>query len=335
MMFVIRLSNELRRVFNSTGYNSADAIQFTLMSIPGDVIPLDSIVICIASILFFVQLRRSQELLMSQVIGISTARLIWKMLPALCLICAVFTLNREWVGPKLTAYANSWRAEKLSRGSIYLSQNRMWLYTQNGFLSAEISASGRQLNDLAYYEFEHKELKRWYVAPKANYLAGQWIARDVQHTDVKANSLETEHIPKKNLPIKLKPHIMAWSFIQPEYLSLWQIGHSLASAKKFGISGSMTWLLFTARIARPLNLLIIAMLVIAILERGVSLRFTGLSSRVALLGGMVACEFLVFHLLSTIHSGLTVTASAGVVLTIPFVLSIVYWLSVRKYRGHV
>lgn len=271
---------------------------------------------------------------MSQVFGISTARLIWKMLPALFLICAVFTLNREWVGPKLTAYANSWRAEKLSRGSIYLSQNQMWLYTQSGFLSAEISASGRQLNDVAYYEFEHKELKRWYVAPQASYQAGQWIARDVRHTDIKENSLQTERISRQNLPIKLKPHIMAWSFIQPEYLSLWQIGHSLASAKKFGISGSMTWLLFTARIARPLNLLIIAMLVIAILEKGVSLRFNGLSSRIAALGGLVACEFFLFHILSTIHLGLTVTASAGVVLTIPFVLSVVYWLYVRKSTGH-
>lgn len=329
-MFVIRLSNELRRVFNSIGYNSGDAIRFTLMSVPGDMVPLDTIIICIACILFFVQLRRSKELLMSQVFGISTGRLIWQLLPALCLICTVFTLNREWIGPKLTAYANNWRAEKLSRGSIYLSHNRMWLYTNNGFLSAEISASGRQLNDVAYYEFKDKELKSWYVAPKAVYQSGQWIAWDVQHTDIKTDQLQSEHVHKQHLPIKLKPHIMAWSFIQPEYLSLWQIGHSLASAKKFGISGSMTWLLFCARIIRPLNLLLVAILVLAVLEKGVSMRFTGFSSRIALLSGIITTEFLLFHVLSTIHVGLSIAASGGVVSIVPLSLALLYMANIRK-----
>lgn len=133
-LFMVRLLAELKRVRLS--YSSADAIFYVQGMLPSSIASYDVIIVSIATMLWFLQVRRTQELMIARVAGLSLMRLFSFMLPACCLLVLLFTVNREWFAPMMAARAKETRSLKASGGRIYFHDNYIWLETEEGFLEA-------------------------------------------------------------------------------------------------------------------------------------------------------------------------------------------------------
>lgn len=318
-LFVIRLMAELKRV--GLSYTTADVIVYVGGMLPSSLARFDSMIIFLAVCMWFLQLRRSQELLIVQVSGISMTRLIGKLLPVICLIITLFTINREYIAPNLAENAKLQRAQKVNGKAIYFQNNDMWLKTNQGFLNANIGQDAHVLKNVHYYLFQNDELYAWVVAPKVIYRSGRWIALRSERFVLTEQGHSKQTSRLLALPISLKPRVLSWSFIKPEYLSAWQIGVTLSKGTKYGISDQITWLLFCVRVVRPLNLLLIMVTTLSVLDRAISSRFVGLSSRLVALALMATGEFVLYSLMCESHNALGFPESALIALSPAILLS--------------
>jgi|GEM_PF-6800533 len=328
-LFVIRLMAELKRV--GLSYTTADVMLYVGGMLPSSLARFDSMIIFLAVCMWFLQLRRSQELLIVQVSGVSMTRLIGKLLPVICLIITLFTINREYIAPNLAENAKLQRAQKVNGKAIYFQNNDMWLRTDQGFLNANIGQDAYVLKNVHYYLFQNDELYAWVVAPKVIYRSGRWIAPSAERfvlTD-QGHSKQTSRLLA--LPISLKPRVLSWSFIKPEYLSAWQIGVTLSKGTKYGISDQITWLLFCVRVVRPLNLFLIVVTSLSVLDRAISSRFVGLSSRLVVLALLATSEFVLYALMCESHNALGFNASVLIAIC-PAILLMSVLLTLYMHR---
>ncbi|MEC8882385.1 MAG: LptF/LptG family permease [Pseudomonadota bacterium] len=329
MLFVIRLVSELKRI--RLGYSSADAIIYVFCMLPSSIARYESMIVCLATCIWFLQLRRSQELLMAQVFGVSMTKLCMRMLPAMIVIVAMFSLNREWIAPSSSEYAKEQRARKASGGRMYVQDNQMWIRTDDGFLQAIIGKNANKIRNVRYYVFEDDHLKKWQMMPDAVYRNGLWIGRNVKEFHMgKEKQIEKERLQVK-LPIGLKPRVISWSFLKPEYLSLRQIIVSLSKGSKFGISENMTWLLMAARAMRPVNMLCIMWLACSIMDKAVAMRLAGVSWRIGMVMLISSIEFFVYEFMTQRQTGLTLINSC-LVAGLPATILLTLIISIALFR---
>ena len=169
------LITELR--YLSPSYTSADAIIYALYSIPGAIIKADSIILCIATVVFFLRLRKSKELLVGHIFGLSMIQVLRGMVPLVIALITMLTINREWLAPQVSMHAKQWRIQKTLSGAVYAHPtNKVWLYTQSGFLSARMVSNFKELKNINYYQFKNDQLVSWYYSRSANYIHGEWIS---------------------------------------------------------------------------------------------------------------------------------------------------------------
>lgn len=328
-LFVVRLIAELKRVRLS--YSSADAIFYVLGMLPSSLANYDVIIVSIATILWFLQVRRTQELMISKVAGLSLFRLLGFMLPACCLLAAMFTVNREWFAPMMAEHAKEARSLKASGGRIYFHDNHVWLKTEEGFLEAQISEDAYYLHQIRYFIFNKDHLTRWIMAPKARYHNGKWYAEQVETYKLEEKGQTVTYAPRTLLPITVKPRLISWSFIRPEYLSVKQIAESLVKGDDSGIANNMTWILFMVRVFRPLNLLAVIALTLTILDKATSARFVGLGARLLVVLALALLEFLSYELLCTSRLSLSIKESAVLAL-LPVLTMVLLTVGIGFYR---
>ena len=312
-------------------YTSSDAIWYTILMLPGDLLNFDTGIVCLATCLWFLQLRKTQEILISQVFGLSMLRLLARMLPVCLTIIALLTLNREWIAPRLVEYAKSDRASRMSNGAVYVKKNQMWLYTKNGYLKAEIQTNSAQLRNVSYYEFDDTGLTQWTNLPKVDFVRGKWIAPIASQTLLGESQQTTKSLRAHELPIKLKPRVIAWSFLKPSQLSSWRMAESLLKGKKHGIAGEITWILLFDRLARPITLYLVIALTLIGLNKAIFTRIGGLGIRLAGVILCVATEYMVHQSLTSGLSHLSIGRSLGVALLMPALLAVLI-ISIVLYQ---
>jgi len=312
-LLIMRLLSELKRV--RLAYTTADAVYYVMGMLPTSLARYDSVIVCLATCLWFMHVRRTQELLVVQVAGVSLQKLLYKMLPACLCIIGLFTLNREWIAPRMAAHAKEVRSQRVSGGHVYFQDNQMWLRTPDGFLMAVIGQDSHLLQQVRYYVFKDQKLTSWWIAPKAVYYAGHWTApradHFVFHDQGQAKTLKRQ----VRLPVPLKPRVLAWSFLRPEYLSARQIAESLAKGKKLGISERISWLLLSARIMRPVNVCLLMVLTLTVLNKAISSRFVGLSVRMMVVVFVAVLEFLLYEFMCASQNALDFQSSAMIAMT--------------------
>ncbi|MBL97570.1 MAG: hypothetical protein CMF52_07115, partial [Legionellales bacterium] len=293
------LINELR--ISSAAYTSADAIIYTFYRTPASIIRADSIIFCIATIVFFLRLRKSKELLVGHIFGVSMMQVLRGLVPLVIVLITLVTVNREWLAPQVSAYAKVWRLQKTEKGTIYTTiNNKVWFYTQSGFLSAQmVTDNPKQLQDVAYYEFENDQLLYWYFSDKVNYELGDWVAPDGYKKTINNQYINTERIAEYKLPIRVKPRVIEGARLMPEFATLRQIIDSMYRGGKYGISNHITWMMLTARITRPINLFLIFIWVFVVLEHVTLPRFKGLVARLFLTILFVISERVAYEFITT------------------------------------
>ena len=329
MLFVIRLVSELKRI--RIGYSSADAILYVLCMLPSSIARYESMIVCLATCIWFLQMRRSQEILMTQVFGISMTKLCARMLPAMIMVVAMFSLNREWIAPSSSEYAKEQRARKASGGRMYVQDNQMWIRTDDGFLQARIGKNSNKIRDVRYYIFEEDHLKKWQIMPDAVFRNGLWIGRNVKEFHMGKEMQIEKELPRVKLPIGLKPRVISWSFLKPEYLSLRQIIVSLSKGSKFGISENMTWLLMAARAMRPVNMLCIMWLACSIMDKAVAMRLVGVSWRIGMVMLISSIEFFIYEFMTQRQTGLSLVDSC-IIAGVPAAILLALIMSIALFR---
>ena len=73
-LLIMRLLSELKRV--RLAYTTADAVYYVMGMLPTSLARYDSVIVCLATCLWFMHVRRTQELLVVQVAGVSLQKLL-------------------------------------------------------------------------------------------------------------------------------------------------------------------------------------------------------------------------------------------------------------------
>ena len=163
------------------------------------------------------------------------------------------------------------------------------------------------------------------------YSKGRWIAPRSERYVLLDQGQSKKILRSLQLPISLKPRVLSWSFLKPDYLSLRKIGESLIKGKKYGISDQITWLMFCVRMVRPMNLLLTMVLSLVVLDRAIPLRIMGLSTRLMVLSCIVISEFMLYTFMSSSHNVLDFQVSAVIAL-VPTALMLGFLLLLGLYR---
>ena len=303
-------------------YTSADAIIYTLYRIPASIIKADSIILCLATIVFLLRLRKSKELLVGHIFGVSMMQVLRGLIPLFIALITLVTVNREWLAPQVSAYAKIWRVKKIYKGTIYSSlDNKLWFYSKSGFLNARIVPENiKQLRDITYFEFKDDQLLSWYDSTKADYVNGEWVTASATWKTLKNLRVDTQHIDNYKLPISVKPRVIEGARLMPEYATLRQIMDSMYRGGKYGISNHITWMMLTARITRPISLFLIFVWVFVVLEHATLPRFTGLVARLALAIFVVISERIAYEFITTAQTTATVSTQVGYALCLPLAM---------------
>ena len=313
------LITELR--YLSPTYTSADAITYALYSIPGAVIKADSVILCVATVVFFLRLRKSKELLVGHIFGLSMIQVLRGIIPLVIALITMLTVNREWLAPQVSMHAKQWRIQKTLSGAVYAHPtNKVWLYTQSGFLSAQMVSNFKELRDVNYYQFKNDQLVSWYYSRSANYIHGEWVAASARKAALKNGHVVKYSVEKYRLPIRIKPHVLEGASLIPEFATLRQILDSMYRGRDYGISNQTTWMMLTARITRPINLFLIFVWVFVVLEHATLPRLKGLVARIFLTIFLVISERIAYEFITTAQTTATVSTQVGYALCLPLAM---------------
>ena len=301
-LFLARLISEFRQV--KLGYSSAAAIQYAVIMVPTTLAQYDSLIVVLATTMWFLHVRKTHELLMARIAGLSAARLLLQLIPAFLMVIICMTMNREWIAPQLASYAKEVRAMHLSKGTVLFRNNVIWMKVKDGFLQAHVTDSFDKLTQIKLFQISEGELTTWITAKEARYKRGQWRALfATQHSFVDEAQEKIRHV-QMLLPISLKPDVIAFSSLKPDLLSINQMLRSLKKTEQYGLSYKISWLLLGVRIFRPLNLLLLMVLTVVLLEKTIATRATSVGYRACTVIGIGVCEFFLFEVMSVYKSTL-------------------------------
>jgi lipopolysaccharide export system permease protein len=246
-------------------------LQLVALNVPASLYQTLPLIMVICSIMLFLNLARSSELVVTRASGRSAVR---SLFGPLLTAFAIGLISVTVLNPIVAATEN--KHEKLAAkllgqqvNSLSFSANGLWLRQGNETFQTVIHAKranldGTQLFDVALYEFDltGKATKRM-TAKSALLIDGYWSLKGVKEWLLKlGGNPEAKAIEKTSYNIKTsltKDHIQD-SFGIPASIPIWQLPSFIKKLKEAGFSARRHVVWFHMELALPLFLVAIVMI---------------------------------------------------------------------------
>lgn len=312
-------------------YRVVDLLWYTLGMMPFHLVRFQAILFVLCTLLWFVRMRQSQQLIALQVLGVSRIRLIGWLLPMTLILVGAVAVVSEGLSPIMALWAKQMRAERASGGQVSQQATVVWVRTSNGFLRAVLGDSTWNLRGVYHFSLSERGLHAWSYAPSMDYQAsGVWMANTLyEHT----LATDTPHAVKRNvrMPLHVNPDVVDLSAMRSEYLNLVQLYNGLTKGKALGLAGSLGWSMWWLRMLQPVQNGVLVTITVALLFAASAKRSRIYLSLVGAVIGMAAGCFTWMEVLRQIPLGLSFYMSLGLVL-LPLVVMVVGCWSVRAMR---
>lgn len=216
---LIKFIEQLRHVGRGS-YDMTVAGVYVLLSLPREIEQFFPMATLLGGLIGMGILASSSELTVMQSSGLSRFQIIRSaMKSALLMVLFVMALG-EWVAPLTETKAKEIRAQAISGGNLFASDNLTWAKDGDKFVSIGEVASKDELRDVTIYSFtEQLELQHITTAQSASFENGQWQLKEVGNTFIGEQiSHESRDISK--WMSSLTPDKLGVAIVKPEALSI-------------------------------------------------------------------------------------------------------------------
>lgn len=295
ILLLVDMVEQLRR-FGGGGLGLLDALYLSSLNVPESLYRILPLIMIIASIVLFLNLARSSELVVVRASGRSGLRFL--ATPILCalvigaLMVAVFN---PIVAGTSKAYADARMQLSHGKGSVLsVSDSGLWLRqgaadAQTVVRAARSNADGSELQGVTFLIFapDGQPIRR-IESEHAVLEPGAWVIRDPKVWDLTAPNPESTIVPQLSdirLASELTVDYIRDSFGAPSTIPFWQLPEYISGLEAAGFSARAHRVWLQMELAQPLLLAAMVLVAAGFTMRHVRFGSTGVMVLLALLAG--------------------------------------------------
>lgn len=293
-MWLIELLEHIRRF--DTGAIPFTTLAFmALLHLPEVLYQILTLVVMLATILMFITLARTSELVITRATGRSAIRsLMAPALTAFVLGCLIVAL----CNPLVATFSKEYRAqENRLRGSeriVSISSEGLWLRQgrkdrQTAIHAESANLDGTKLYGVTFYGFDGATTPLFRVgAAEAELTDGAWRVTDAKRWDfpnVENPEAEAKHFDNILIPSDLTRDQIRDSFGTPSGVPIWELPTFIRQLERAGFSARSHRVWFQSELAKPLNFVAMVLVGAIFTLRHVRSGNTGLMVVFAVLAG--------------------------------------------------
>ena len=246
-------------------------VQLVVLNVPATLYQMLPLIMVLCSIMLFLSLARSSELIVARAAGRSALRaLTGPLLTSLTIgILAVVVVNPIVASTQkqYETLASSFLSSQISTVSI--SANGLWLRQGNDKAQIVIHAEranldGTQLYDVALYEFDLSgKATRRMAAQTATLREGHWNLLNVKEWPLQSGGnpeADADQMRQYQVPTELTKEHIHDSFGTPASIPIWQLPAFIARLEQAGFSARRHRVWFQMELALPLFLASVVMI---------------------------------------------------------------------------
>ncbi len=285
---------EIIRKFGGLGF--AEILRLTMLNVPAGIYRILPLVTILATIMLFLNLARSSELVVTRAAGRSALRsLISPLLVAFAIgVVAVAAFNPivAATSRQYEALANKYR--KGTESVLSITREGLWL-RQGGkdgptvINAGRANADGTELFGVTFIGFGADGLPRERIeAERARLSDGAWLVENAKRWRFGNGAnpeAEAERLARLTVPSDLTRERIRDGFGAPSTIPLWELPAFIDSLEKAGFSSRRHRVWFLSELAQPLLLVAMVMIGAGFTMRHTRFGRTGLMVLLALLMG--------------------------------------------------
>ncbi len=317
---------------NRTGkgnYDSAQALQFALLTIPSMLYQLFPTTALIGTITGLGVLANNSELIAMRSIGYSLLRILRSVFLFSFVLMIAVVLIGEYFAPATQQYAETRKNVALSGDNVALIRGGIWWKEGNRFIRVgEVSSSGR-LHDISIYELNDElRLKQLTQIDTAiNVQNARWLLSNYNVNMVQDANISVHHAGTQTTDSFISTDILDLVSVKPEAMSAQTAYQYIQYLEENGIDASHYAQAFWMKVTTPLATFVMVLLAIPMVLG--SVRAMSAGHRI-LIGTLIGIGF---YLLSQVlaYVGLVFELQPALVAFTPIVISLL--VSVKLMKG--
>ena len=202
-------------------YDSWQALQFVLTTIPGMLYQLFPASALIGTMMGLGILANSSELTAMRAAGYSMVSLLRSVFYFSVLLMGLVFVIGEYVAPVSQEYAETKRSIAMSGKHALQTESGLWIRDGLKFVRIENVANTGQWNQVSVFELNDKQkIERIIYADKATHVGGdKWILDDFEQRTIDQKGVHLQDIGRSVWATALSPEIWDVVSIKPEMMS--------------------------------------------------------------------------------------------------------------------
>ncbi len=209
------------------GYGFSQILQYVLLQIPKTLYEIFPMAALIGSILGLSILARDSELIVMRAAGVSVQRIVLSVVKVGVLLAVIAMVLGEVVSPYTETKAEQVQLESLQANVKQKDDFGVWIRDENTYVNIGEVLPNLTLLRVKIFEFDERNFLRFLsTAQEGEYQLdnSRWLLKGLRRTMIDDESSAADEVNAAYWTTGVDPNILRVFRIEPEQLSLWQLG---------------------------------------------------------------------------------------------------------------
>lgn len=292
-LWLIELLEHVRRFGNDAGFG--ELAWLSLLHLPELLYQILTLIILLASVVLFLNLARTSEMVVSRASGRSALRsLMAPLLMAVTLGAITITLFNPMVAAMSRHYETEIDRMRGEESVVSISGEGLWL--RQGRADRQIAINAQRANldatrlfDVTFFGFSGDGIPLYRInAAEAGLTEGAWVLTDAKRwrfSDGENPEAESEQLGVMLIPSDLTQNRIRDSFGTPSSIPIWELGRFISQLETAGFSARSHRIWLQSELARPLGFAAMVLVGAVFTLRHTRMGRTGVMVLLAVLSG--------------------------------------------------
>ncbi len=245
-------------------YQSLQALQFVLLSMPKNFYEFSSASVLIGSLVGLGILANNSELTVMRAAGLSIEQIAWSVIKPSLVVVFASILVGEFVVPYTESYAVNQKAVAQKGNTTSLVKHGYWHREGNDYMHFNAILPGGVLYGVTRYQFTpQRELINSSFSYRANFQGDHWVLQDVTQTDIKDGEARQLAMKSQRWDTELTPEVLNVVIAKPEDLSIRGLYTYSNYLLEQGLNAQKYLLAFWKKIFQPLAMVVMVLVAIS------------------------------------------------------------------------
>jgi lipopolysaccharide export system permease protein len=311
-------------------YNLADALAYTLLTIPARVLQMAPVAMLLGGLLGFGLLSRQSELVIMQSLGLSAARIVGAVLKLAVPIVIVLFMSAQFLVPPAQALAESLRNAAISAAGPDAGLPGFWAQKDRNFLSVQSIREGSPENINIYSFAPDGTLARSTHADSAAVeTGGIWLLRNVRQETVEQSQFSVRHFAQLAWPAFVQPAEIRLLMLPPDAVPPFALFNYIGVLDQRHQQALRYRLELWTTLSIPVSMLAMILIAAAFVFRSAQARGAGAQ---IVIGGVLGVAFLFVQQITAYLVLLLNLDPAGATMALPLLLSAAAFVQFRRMQ---